>query len=196
MHDYEFETRMKSLAADITPSEEALDGLRTLHPEAKAKPTYARKRILAVSAASAVLCVMMIPAIAAGAYHISSAVYEKVKDAGLTDSEIDRLDSELHSQGFSDEHISNFSPLEVNENGQTYGPDALGADLIAVLMADGDIGYVYRDDLYPPPPKSLEEALAISGKPFTIPVYDKDGKTVIGTMTSNEQARKLLPNEE
>jgi len=91
--------------------------------------------------------------------------------------------------------------IEVNENGQTYGselaiknpkmdengnPDEL--DLILVEADNGKAGYALKEDFYDTAnqPKNPEEAIAYMEKlkkegDRTIPIYEKDGKTVIGS---------------
>jgi hypothetical protein len=75
-----------------------------------------------------------------------------------------------------------------NEKGQTYG-SALDApsyedepDLIKAYGIDGTIGYVKKEDLDGPEPKTPEEAVRLSNeaKPREIPLYDVDGETIIG----------------
>lgn len=84
----------------------------------------------------------------------------------------------------------------VNKNGQTYG-STMGCsriedfpDLIGATDKNGQEGYVYFEDLYGDLPTSPEEAViymeemenankrGINKK--IIPLYDSDGKTVIG----------------
>ena len=77
--------------------------------------------------------------------------------------------------------------LEVNSSGLTYGIDALGADLIAVISDQGEHGYIYRRGLDRPSPRTIEEALAISGKGRVITVFKEDGVTEIGTFTISSQ---------
>ncbi|MFD0679412.1 MULTISPECIES: hypothetical protein [unclassified Paenibacillus] len=77
-----------------------------------------------------------------------------------------------------------------NENGQTYGfaADATSyesiPDLISAVGVDGTAGYVRKKDLDGEQPKTPEEALAIQkNRPVggrDIPLYDVDGKTIIG----------------
>jgi hypothetical protein len=88
-----------------------------------------------------------------------------------------------------------------NGAGQTYGSAARALspgeepELVAAIGLDGTRGYVYRQDLAGEMPRSPEEALAAQrlnelrmagaapGTPVvlrTIPLYDVDGKTVIG----------------
>lgn len=79
-----------------------------------------------------------------------------------------------------------------NENGVTYG-SALEAtsldtepDLILAYGVDGTLGYVRSIDLNDDIPKTPEEAIVIqkqnmdAGPVRQIPLYDVDGKTVIG----------------
>lgn len=75
-----------------------------------------------------------------------------------------------------------------NENGQTYGPNMgdlnlgeLGEpDLMLAEGENGTIGYVKKEDLNGPQPKTPEEAVKLNkAKPREIPLYDVDGETVI-----------------
>lgn len=78
----------------------------------------------------------------------------------------------------------------VNDSGQTYGSDLFaasietGPDLVAAEGVDGTFGYVQKKDLYEDGINTPEEALAAqkasNGKLRLIPLYAKDGKTVIG----------------
>ena len=84
--------------------------------------------------------------------------------------------------------------FETNDNGQTYGTyidngdgDLQEPDLIAVVGVDNVEGYVRKIDLYNEKnqPQNLEEAQDYIEKrekdgSRIIPVYKKDGKTVIG----------------
>jgi len=76
-----------------------------------------------------------------------------------------------------------------NEYGQTYGSDSLATspdtepDLILAQGVDGTKGYVLNEDLNPELPKTPEEAMEQMRKypnGRTIPLYDVDGKTIIG----------------
>lgn len=183
-----FEHQLKSIATDITPSEESLSKLKALNPNTKR--TKAGKKIFMVNAVSTILCVLLTPAIAVAAYSVSTSLYEKVKNANLSQSEMEQLDSKLHDEGFSDENIADLHDLNVNQNNQTYGPDALGADLIEVVADDGQIGYIYRSDLEELEPKSIEDALKHSGEVTTLTVYESDGKTPISTFTLTDGEEK------
>lgn len=84
-----------------------------------------------------------------------------------------------------------------NENGDTYG-SAFHArtneekpDLIEAIGEDGVTGYIRKKDLDGDMPKTPEEATALKNKqqvkdPRQIPLYEKDGKTVIGTFLAGE----------
>jgi hypothetical protein len=75
-----------------------------------------------------------------------------------------------------------------NGQGQTYGSasDAPSPedepDLIRAYGVDGTIGYVKKEDLDGPRPKTPEEAVRLTNeaKPREIPLYDDDGETIIG----------------
>jgi len=76
-----------------------------------------------------------------------------------------------------------------NANGQTYGSSALvnspdqEPDLISAVGVNGTEGYVRSEDLNGKLPNTPEEAVAYNRKLKTerlIPLYDVDGKTIIG----------------
>ena len=77
-------------------------------------------------------------------------------------------------------------------HGQTYGPDLgpsnpgqastyHGPKLVWVQATNGKSGYVYAAQLNGPIPKSPQQAIAMNAQyPRTIPVYARNGTTVIG----------------
>jgi hypothetical protein len=75
-----------------------------------------------------------------------------------------------------------------NEKGQTYGSAADATsfenepDLISAYGIDGTLGYVKKEDLHEPPPKTPEEAVRLTkqSRSKEIPLYDVDGETIIG----------------
>lgn len=86
-------------------------------------------------------------------------------------------------------HVSATGKYSFNENGQTYGCDVFGTegeptdspDLIQAIGEEGVLGYVYSSD-FGLLPKTPQEAIAqnfIGDK--IIPLYNKDGKTIIGS---------------
>jgi hypothetical protein len=78
----------------------------------------------------------------------------------------------------------------VNQAGQTYGGNSgdygkelVGPDLVLAEATNGDIGYVLEADLQGPDHRTPEEALQWQSqqkKDPSIPVYEKDGTTIIG----------------
>lgn len=84
--------------------------------------------------------------------------------------------------------------FKTNDNGETYGTyidkgdgEYKEPDLMAVIGVNDVEGYVKKVDLYDEEnqPNNPEEAIAYMEKrekegPRLIPVYEKDGKTVIG----------------
>lgn len=83
----------------------------------------------------------------------------------------------------------------INQYGETYG-SALKAtspdnepDLIKAYGIDGTLGYVKSSDLKGVQPKTPQEALDLQAKTPSsrkIPLYESDGKTVIGEFQINK----------
>lgn len=78
----------------------------------------------------------------------------------------------------------------VNARGQTYGVvnDRGTPDLIATTATNGRNGYVSREELdaadggdVTSPAEALQDQANRAGKTITIPVYEADGTTVVGT---------------
>ncbi|MFJ7186014.1 peptidase M56 BlaR1 [Lysinibacillus xylanilyticus] len=75
-----------------------------------------------------------------------------------------------------------------NGQGLTYGSASDASsyedepDLIRAIGIDGTTGYVKKDDLNGPQPKTPEEAARLTNeaKPKEIPLYDVKGETIIG----------------
>ncbi|WP_179283127.1 hypothetical protein [Paenibacillus taichungensis] len=99
---------------------------------------------------------------------------------------IDSANSAQNEDG--EERIQTSYP--VNQAGQTYGGNSgdygkelVGPDLVLAEATNGAIGYVLESDLQGPDHKTPEEALQWQSqqKPDqSIPVYEKDGTTIIG----------------
>lgn len=87
----------------------------------------------------------------------------------------------------------------VNESGQTYGgsEDAFKSlpegttqydvidflpDLVRVSNSEGTVGYVPKEDFFPPTPKTPKEAKAMAEEAGAerVPMYEADGETIIG----------------
>lgn len=96
------------------------------------------------------------------------------------------------------------TPLGVNANGQTYGagvPFGQGApDLIAVSFDHGRTGYVKATDLdcasgsdVSSPSEALARQNALHGDGVSIPVYESDGTTKIGTFVVGAPGSPVVP---
>lgn len=93
------------------------------------------------------------------------------------------------------ENTNSAPKYKVNENGQTYGSSLKAEsietepDLIWACGTKGESGYVKKSDLNSDMPKTPEEAIKITqenkAQSHEIPLYDKDGKTVIGSFKIN-----------
>ena len=91
----------------------------------------------------------------------------------------------------------------VNKNGETYGSIAdvtvtgQEPDLILAKGVDGTDGYIKSKDLNKDQPKTPEEAAAYMKKSEnstseSIPLYDVDGKTVIGKYQIGKPRVKII----
>jgi hypothetical protein len=91
----------------------------------------------------------------------------------------------------SSQDIVSVPVFPVNKNGETYGSLAKvnspgqEPDLVMAIGVDGTRGYVKYVDLNGKQPRTPEEAIALQNSrlkegPKTIPLYDVDGKTIIG----------------
>jgi hypothetical protein len=81
----------------------------------------------------------------------------------------------------------------VNDTGHTYGAsnDRGDPDLVPVFATNGRTGYAYNRDLNEPSPTSPKEAVAWSNAPLVtvhIPVYQSDGKTLVGEFLTQRSA--------
>ena len=77
------------------------------------------------------------------------------------------------------------SPWAVNAHGETYGVENEQGtpDLVAVVATNGHGGYAYARDLesvHSRQPASPEEATRWQGSFVAVPVYESDGRTVVG----------------
>ena len=112
---------------------------------------------------------------------------------GLTFMGLDIFDNSQNKLANLDVNENKFE-IKINEKGQTYGSNLANTeygnepDLILVEADNGKSGYVYKDDFYDTAnqPKNPEEAVAYMENlkkegPKTIPVYESNGKTVIGS---------------
>lgn len=79
-----------------------------------------------------------------------------------------------------------------NARGESYGSmadartPAEEPDLILAISDAGEQGYVKKEALDGPIPRTPEEAAQLSSEPRVIPVYESDGTTQIGWFTIGE----------
>lgn len=172
----------KKIELQLDPS---IDRLKALDGEKNNRKGRIMKTIMINNIIVILAVIIIIPVTVFATSEISHVLYEKVRNVGYSYEKIQKLEDELTKQGFSEEDISNLKELQVNENGQTYGPDNLGADLIEVISEEGDIGYIYRTDLEKSEAKSIDEALGSNGE-TVLKVYENDGITEIGTFVLSD----------
>jgi len=98
---------------------------------------------------------------------------------------IDSANSALNEDGAKGSNTT----YPVNQAGQTYGKfgdygkGLVGPDLVLAEATNGAIGYVLEADLQGPDHRTPEEALQWQSQQKmdrSIPVYEKDGTTIIG----------------
>jgi hypothetical protein len=99
---------------------------------------------------------------------------------------IDSANSAQNENGAKGSHTT----YPVNQAGQTYGGNSgdygkgfVGPDLVLAEATNGAIGYVLEADLQGPDHRTPEEALQWQSQQKqdqSIPVYEKDGTTIIG----------------
>lgn len=89
--------------------------------------------------------------------------------------------------------------VQINENGDVYGSeiflDAIGvkADLISAIGENGVEGYVKATDLNGPDPKTPAEAVQQQVRVNrTIPLYESDGETVIGSFVIQNNTSTVI----
>ena len=185
-----FEYIMWDLQQEINPSKDAVDRLKELND--KSSRTFVGKRIVKMQIVIVLLLILLIPTAVFAAQSLTQVLFEKTKDAGITEKEMEQLLLYLEETGHTADQIEDFNPLLRNEEGLTYGPDAFGSDLVLVEMENGETGYVYAEDLLTEGDlvKTPEEALAwneksdklreVQGYVKKVPVYASDGEKIIG----------------
>lgn len=86
------------------------------------------------------------------------------------------------------EALAEETKFPTNEAGETFGRGDLPTlpDLIQAVGDDGTEGYVRDSELYPPITGTPEENAERQAERYQVPLYESDGKTVIGTFTVQE----------
>ena len=190
MMNKDIEYMMWDLHQGLNPSEEAVNRLKELND--KSSRTFVGKRIVKMQIVIVLLLILLLPTAVFAAHSLTQVLFEKTKDAGITEKEMEQVLLYLEETGHTADQIEDFDPLLRNEEGLTYGPDAFGSDLVLVEMENGETGYVYAEDLLTEGDfvKTPEEALAWNkkvdeliekqGYVKKIPVYASDGVKIIG----------------
>lgn len=185
-----FDAMMWDLQQELNPSEEAIESLKVLNN--KSSRTFVGKRIVKMQIVIILMFILLIPTAVFAAHSLSQVLFEKTKDADITEKEMEQVLLYLEETGHTADQIEAFDPLLRNEDGLTYGPEAFGSDLVLVEMENGETGYVYAEDLLTEGDfvKTPEEALAWNkkldkllekqGYVKKIPVYESDGVKIIG----------------
>ena len=171
----------------LMPSDECIERIKNM----KERPIKSgiAKRMAAFYAFLAAILLCIVPATVYAATYVSKELYGKLKEAKLSQEEMGAIQENLQNWGFTSENILELKELYKNEEGLTYGPDALGADLIAVISDQGEKGYIYRSDYEAADIKMLEKT-ENREKGRVLNVYQSDGKTVIGTFTLSDGKQK------
>lgn len=154
------------------------------HLQKKKERSRVRKAILVTQLVWILLLLVLVPTTTFAAIKISDVLLSKLKNVNLSDEQINQINNHFIDGDFADDDIKYYDSLNVNESGQTYGPELLQPDLISVISEEGYEGYVYKEALLPPEFSSPEEAIEWQERNVgdqVIPVYESDGKTVIGT---------------
>ncbi len=189
MTDHNFEYMMWDLKREIKPSDEATTRLNKL--EAGSARTFVGKRIVRMQIAAALLLILMIPTVAFAGYSLSQIVFEKTKDAGISEEQRWEIQQYFEENEYTIEEIKELYPLKRNEKGLTYGLHLYNPDLVMAYAENGEIGYVYQSDLDAIPGsdvKNPSEAMEYmkwkeeNDYQHIIKVYKADGETVIGEM--------------
>ncbi len=115
----------------------------------------------------------------------TNEVRRLASDAGYEEDRIRMIAADLFSSGYGIENMSKLDPVHRNADGLTYGPDALGADLISCIADDGKPGFVYASEMNPETDGlvTLEQIERAASEDIVLNVYAADGKTVVGKFT-------------
>ncbi len=153
------------------------------------EPRKSGNRKCIVAAAAAAGCIL----IPTSAYAVSgvSGLFEKAEKVGMEKTEFDMLYNNLSGAGYDDAQIADLLEPKTNESGQTYGAEWVQPDLIYAVGTNEERGYVKDEDLnktFDTPEEAVAWTLSHT-EPYTIPLYDSDGKTQIGEFLIDPSGR-------
>lgn len=112
--------------------------------------------------------------------------------AGLTCGTLFAVTTASSDQGTAPPGPARGQEWATNADGESYGSladartPAEEPDLIAAISDAGERGYVKKEALNGPVPRTPEEAAQLSSEPRVIAVYESDGSTQVGWFTIGE----------
>lgn len=130
-----------------------------------------------------ILLVAAIIAIPAGAWagsELTEAIRAKCANLNVSEQELQEMADDAAFKHVTPEHLEKFDEIRVNEDGLTYGIGLKGVDLGLAMTDDGKMGYVYQKELYASLDDTPEEKYYKMTHTRELPVYESDGKTLIG----------------
>ena len=119
-----FEYMIRELHQELTPSEDAVNRLSALNN--KSARTFVGKRIVKMHVVIVLTLILLLPTAVFAAHSLTQVLFEKTKDAGITEKEMEQVLLYLEETGHTADQIEDFDPLLRNEEGLTYGPEAFG----------------------------------------------------------------------
>lgn len=164
---------MPSLSNENSPS------ISNVHKRDKSKHNL--RNILPKLFLAAVL--LALPANAMGDSSLYGVVAQKVENVCSDEQEIREICANVAAMHLKPEQVALFPVLKRNENGLIYGYGFTITDLVATPTDDGKWGYSYTKDLFMPADATPQERLYMMTNTRQLPIYENDGKTLIGHLT-------------
>ena len=162
------------------------EAMRGLDFERDAKDTATKSREKIVRFLPRVLLVaalLALPASAIGDSSLLDVVRTKTADIGLSDRELQEVCDDLALQHVTPGILSRLEPLERNDDGLVCGFGSPVTDLAVTLTDEGEMGYSYYKDWWGGVDDSPDVKYYKLTHTRKLPVYEKDGKTLIGHFT-------------
>ena len=124
-----------------------------------------------------------LPASAMGNSSLTDDVAAKTEDVGMSKTMVQYVASELGRQHVEPWVVDKMPPLQRNAEGKVYGFNTPMTDLVVTLTDNGKFGYSYRSQLYATGNESDEQVEYMRTHTRKLPVYEKDGETLVGYYT-------------
>ena len=151
MNNFDLEKLLRENYCDTFDSLKPVDKQSVYAVYEKKPNSKVRKRSFYLKVAIAIILLALL-AVGTVTVTASNATFReklaeraKKDNVNLTDSELDELSSRLTQRGLLDENEI-LPQMGKNENGQLYGSDLYGFELMAVSGRNDDIGYCYIDE--------------------------------------------------